>query len=128
MEARAMRLVYMAAPVSGDVPANLARARRWYRWLVELYWPDFRPVADWIVAASMFDDSQPTVRRAELDACMELAKRCDQLWLVGGRISAGMQTEALAVVQQMPVYDLTPLGPEPPAGRVGIAEMRRWWP
>lgn len=29
-------VLYVAHPVSGDVEANLARARRWLRWLVDL--------------------------------------------------------------------------------------------
>jgi hypothetical protein len=47
--------------------------------------------------------------------CAVVAK-CDEVWLVGGRISAGMLREATAARWAgRAVFDFTKLGDEPPA-------------
>jgi hypothetical protein len=46
-----------------------------------------------------------------------LVERCDAVWLVGGRVSSGMQIEAdHAIGRGIDVIDLTHMGDEPPGG------------
>lgn len=110
---RDVRVVYVAhplnAPTEAERNANIARAARWCAWAFK---SGYAPVADWIVLASQLDESW---REQGLRADCALIKRCDELWLVGGRVSEGMRIEAAAArLVGVPVKDLTALGEEPP--------------
>jgi hypothetical protein len=108
-------VAYMAHPVSGDVPGNLARALRWLRYLsAEVGGTAF--IAPWIAALmSGEDDSDPEVRARGLAHDVTVVKRCDCLVLVGGRVSQGMAMERDAMITTGgKVLDLTHLGEEPP--------------
>ena len=110
-----MSVWYMAHPVSGDVPANLARALRWLRWL-SITRPEATYIAPWIPAVMVGDDSDPVQRAKGLADDIAVVKRCDGIVLVGGRISTGMAIEqGAALVANLPILDLTHLGDEPPA-------------
>ena len=85
------RVIYMAHPVSGDIPGNLAEARRWVRALEELF--DVAVVASWITECEVWDDADPAERAAGLERDKAVIERCDELWLVGPRISTGMAVE-----------------------------------
>ena len=107
---RDLKVVYVAHPLSGpDRDANIARAARWCAWAFK---SGFAPVADWIVLASQLDESY---REPGLRADCALIKRCDEVWLVGGRVSEGMRIEAAAAkLVGLSVKDMTALGEEPP--------------
>jgi len=108
-----MKVVYLAHPVSGDVAANLARARRWLRWIYDNF--DVAVVADWIVCCEVLDDSNPAHRAHGLAMDRTLVEICDEFWTVGGRVSTGMQSEErIALAANVIVRDLTWLGEEPP--------------
>lgn len=107
-------LVYVAHPVSGDVAANLARARRWVRWILDTY-THIAPVANWITYCEVLDDDCAEHRNRSLLHDCALVERCDWLWLVGGRITDGMRAEAMAArMAGVEVWDRTDLGEEPP--------------
>lgn len=107
---RDVKVVYVAHPLSGpDRDANIARAARWCAWVFKI---GHAPVADWIVLASQLDESW---REKGLRADCALIKRCDEVWLVGGRVSEGMRIESAAArLVSIPVKDMTDLGEEPP--------------
>ncbi len=107
---RDLKVVYIAHPLSGpDRDANIARASRWCAWAFK---SGYAPVADWIVLASQLDESY---REPGLRADCALIKRCDEIWLCGGRVSEGMRVEAAAAkLVGVPVRDLTEIGEEPP--------------
>ncbi len=112
-------LIYLAHPVSGDVPGNLARAKRWLKWAC-LSFPDDEVIAPWITECEIFDDADPEQREQGLQRCERVVERCHVLILVGGRISSGMQREAdaaRAARYRTRVIDLTHLGDEPPEVR-----------
>lgn len=87
-----MKIVYMAHPVSGDVKNNLARAKAWVRWIEENH-PDVAVVASWITECEIWDDDNPTHQAAGLKRDLAVIERCDELWLVGPKISSGMERE-----------------------------------
>lgn len=106
-----MRVVYLAHPYGG-LAENRERAKRWFRWAaVEMR---VSPVADWIVMTELLDES---FREFGLECDVTLVRRCDEVWLVGGEVSAGMRLESAANSR---VRDMTGLGPEPPAERVPL--------
>ena len=125
-----MRLVYIAAPLT-PTQAEISRAYRDFphlaperardnnrerasRWCEYAARQGVAPSATWIVLSGLWDDSaENRVRGLRCD--FAAIERCDELWLVGGRVSRGMDAEAWhARAYAVPVVDLTPLGEEPP--------------
>ena len=104
------KLVWIAHPYGGSV-ASLSRAKRWMLWAINNF-PDVVPVMNWILYCELLNDSNPAHRELGLDADMAVAGRCEEIWLVGGRVSAGMTKES---AEHPVVFDLTYLGEEPPA-------------
>lgn len=107
------RVLFMAHPVAGDVPANLARAKRWLRWLQANASPEATVIAPWLTAIEVHgeNDSDPAQREKGLRRSELVAQRCDVVLLVGGRVTEGMRREANACGTE---HDLTFLGEEPP--------------
>ena len=87
-----MRVIYLAHPVSGDVENNLISAKRWIKYLEETE-TGIAIVASWITECEIWDDSDPQHREAGLLRDLAVLARCDELWLVGDQVSAGMQRE-----------------------------------
>jgi len=77
-----MRVIYMAHPVSGDLPGNLAKAKRWVR-AIEETCPDVAVVASWITECEVWDDANPEERAARLRRDCAVVSRCDEFWLCG---------------------------------------------
>ena len=112
-----MRVVYMAHPAGAPTPeehrANLARAKRWFRWAAE---QGVSVIADWIIYCEVWDDANPVQRGNGLEHDDAAIRRCDAVWLVGGRVSYGMERACLTAGDAgIPVADWTHLGEEPPA-------------
>lgn len=108
------RVCYVAAPVSGDLDGNIARAKEWYAWLVERE-PDVTFVMSWLVDVVTGNDLDPDRRERGLRDCEVIAGRCDGIVLVGGRRSVGMLRELAACRDAGGwVADLTALGKSPP--------------
>lgn len=106
---------YVAAPVSGDVKANVERALRWLRHLRRAD-PNSTYICPWVAALqSGEDDNDPVQRERGLVDCETVAALCAGIVLVGGRISSGMAREREAVIAAGGrVVDYTGLGAEPP--------------
>jgi len=109
-------VVYLAhpagAPTREEHAANLARARRWFRWVAE---QDYPVVADWILYCEAWDDFDPALRARGLSHDDAQIRVCGEVWLVGGRVSFGMaRAIETATAHGIPVRDLTHLGDEPP--------------
>jgi hypothetical protein len=110
------RVYYMAHPVSGDVPGNVARALRWLRYLVDQhpYWAISAPWIPYVLGLT-----EETDRARGLRDDVEMVKRCDGIILVGGRLSQGMALElGFARARRLHELNLLHLGAEPPAAAV----------
>jgi len=106
---------YMAHPVGSDATRadNLARAERWFRWLIET--TDYAIVAPWLLYCRAWDE-RPDRRERGIRDDLAMLVRCDGIVLVGGAISAGMRAELdAATARGLAVLDFTHMGPEPPA-------------
>lgn len=104
-----MKLIYVVHPFGGN-PANLERARRWYRWLVSEF-PRNAYVCQWVFECEVLDLGDDAVSEFGLERDIEVLSRCDAVLLVGGEVTLGMQQRAnVALV----VLDLTMIGDEPP--------------
>ncbi len=120
----------MAHPLGAATPAgitaNLERARRWFKWLLETF-PTVDFSANWILWCEALDDMNHAHRARGLAFDDEEIKRMDAFWMVGGRISSGMaRGRGIALAHGKRVVDLTHLGAEPPGelspdARVGLA-------
>lgn len=112
-----MKVVYMAHPCGAPTKvqhlANLERALRWFRWIVD---QDIAVIADWLLYCEVWDDFDDVRRSMGLDHDDAMIAKCDEFWMVGGQISGGMaRGELTAHATGVPVKDLTGLGKEPPA-------------
>lgn len=108
-------IIYMAHPVGHDPERdeNLARARRWFRWLLDEY-PQDAIAVPWLAYCSALDETPANRERGIRDDLAQL-RRCDAIALVGGRLSPGMAAERdVAVINGLKVIDLRHLGAEPP--------------
>ena len=113
-----MRVVYVCHPLGGgeDRERNRINAAKWVAWIARTY--DVAPIADWIILSGEWNEA-PQNRARGLAIDLTLVARADEVWLVGGRVSPGMQMEAdegkrLGKV----VVDMTQLGEFPPAAEV----------
>lgn len=110
-------LAYLAAPLGPDGPQrveNIARAKRWLRYLIATY-PDVAFVAPWILYAEVLSEAPENRARGMRDG-REVQRWCDAIFLCGGRLSPGMAAELeFARAMNHEVYDLLSLGDEPPA-------------
>lgn len=125
-----MKILYLASPVSGDVRSNIDRALRWLSFLSRTM-PENAITAPWVSnLLGGDDDNDPAQRERGLRNCCAIAARFDGIILVGGRVSAGMQRERVAVEHAGGiVVDLTWMGEEPPdvqqaRTEAGLAELR----
>lgn len=106
-----MKVVYIAhplnAPTREGIEANRANAAKWCAWAAR---QGVAPVADWIILTGQWEESAAN-RELGLRIDLALVARCDAVWLVGGRVSSGMQLEADEARRLgVPVVDLTYLG------------------
>jgi hypothetical protein len=90
------RVVYIAHPLSGDWAANIASAKRYVISAVRL---GYAPVAPYIEIDGLLDDDSPEDRAAGIECDLAILPRCDELWLCGPRLSAGMREEMRVAVE-----------------------------
>jgi hypothetical protein len=123
-----VKQIYLAHPLKGDIQKNLELARLWYKWACTHYWPDHCFNAMWILNVEVFDDDSSVDRYRGMQRNLQGIKRCDELWLLGPRVSEGMVEEAeFARRCQIPVYDLTTEALHPKdAPRFPPEDMPKW--
>lgn len=83
-------LVYICSPFAGDVEGNTESARRYSRFAVRNACIPFAPH---LLFPQFMDDSVPAQRSIALFMGMVLLGKCDQIWVFGRTISAGMAAE-----------------------------------
>lgn len=112
-----LKRIYVAHPMRAEtkegMQANRANAALWVAWVFNL---GYAPVCSWITITGHIEDSQDNRARG-LECDKREVETCDEVWLVGGRISSGMKIEAEHAwtrIRDIPVRDFTYLGRTPP--------------
>jgi hypothetical protein len=100
-ERKYMPLVYIASPFAGDTECNIARAREYCRFAVS---KGFIPLAPHLHYPQFMDDDDAGQRELGLFFALILLGKCDELWVCGDTVSAGMSREiAKAKRRGMPI-------------------------
>ena len=84
------RLVYIASPYAGDVEGNVAFAKAACRYAAA---QGCTPVAVHLMYPQFLDDRVPKEREAGLRMGRRVLAACEEIWLCGERMSAGMKAE-----------------------------------
>ena len=90
------KLIYIVSPYAGDVQENILAAQNACRYAMA---QGAVPIAVHLMYPQFLDDGSPEDREAGLQMGIRVLKACDELWLCGDRVSAGMQRELDAAVQ-----------------------------
>ena len=88
--ARYRPLVYICSPFSGKVKKNKKKARRYCRFALEQHTIPFAPH---LLFPQFMDDNSPEERQLAMFMNLIMLGHCDELWVFGDRISAGMKQE-----------------------------------
>ena len=83
-------LVYIASPYAGETEDNISRAKGYCRFAVS---KGVIPLAPHLLYPQFMDDGDEDQRTLGLRFAIALLCRCDELWVFGEKISAGMAKE-----------------------------------
>lgn len=98
-------LVYICSPYAGEVERNVNMARVYSRFAVR---NACIPLASHLLYPQFMDDGNPAERSLALFMGLVLLTKCDQVWVFGRKISAGMAAEiAKAEKKKIPVRYFT---------------------
>ncbi len=83
-------VVYICSPLSGDIPGNQEKARRFCRFAVDR---GAIPLAPHLLFPQFMDDGDSDERSLAMFMDMVLLTKCAELWVFGETVSAGMSME-----------------------------------
>jgi hypothetical protein len=114
-----MKRIYLChqlnAPTREEIENNRSRAAEWAAWIVRAF--DVAVSADWIWLSGVPPENERT-RALGLRCDLAHIAKCDELWMVGPRISSGMKIESDEAKRLgLAVHDFT--------GTWGLSEMPR---
>lgn len=112
---KAKRVIYLAhqlnAPTREGIETNRKSAARWAAFLATHF--DVAPECSWIVLTGEFEETAENRERG-LKIDLALVAKCEEVVMVGPRVSDGMRIEANhAHSIGRPVYNLTSIGMDP---------------
>ena len=88
--ARYRPLVYICSPFSGKVKKNKKNARKYCRFALEQHTIPFAPH---LLFPQFMNDNSPEERQLAMFMNIIMLGHCEELWVFGERISAGMKQE-----------------------------------
>lgn len=83
-------LVYICSPLSGDIPGNQDKARRYCRFAVD---SGYIPLAPHLFFPQFMRENVQAERDLALFMDVVLLSKCAELWVFGSTISKGMSIE-----------------------------------
>ncbi len=84
------KLVFVSTPYTGDIEANVAFARQACYYAICL---GHTPLAPHLLYPGIIPDAEPCWRQVGIEMGCDFLALCDEIWLCGPCVSAGMQTE-----------------------------------
>lgn len=84
------KLVYICAPLRGDIAGNIERAREYCKIALKM---GYVPVSTHLMFDGILNDNIPQERQTALAAGRLLAAHCSELWVFTDTISSGMKAE-----------------------------------
>jgi hypothetical protein len=84
------KLIYICAPLKGDIAVNIANAREYCKAVIKA---GMVPIAPHVMLDGILNDDIPEERQAALEMGIELVNCCDELWIFTSCISQGMKNE-----------------------------------
>ena len=90
-------LVYICSPYSGDIEVNLERTRRFCRFAFE---QGQIPLVATLMFPQFMTDDNPAERELALFMDIVLMGKCSEVWVLGERISEGMEIEIAKAKQR----------------------------
>ena len=85
-----MKKVFICSPYRGDIKENTKIARDFGRLAAKC---DYVPIIPHLVFPQFLDDNDPKERILGITLGAELLKVCDMMWVVGSKVTKGMQFE-----------------------------------
>lgn len=82
--------IYVCSPYRGDEERNVRRAQTFCKDIVQR---GHLPIAPHVYFTQFMSDDTPGERDAALSMGIEILALCDEVWVFGNRISAGMRGE-----------------------------------
>ena len=84
-----MKTVYICAPLGGNVKENLEEVKKYTKYALRC---GMAPVVPHFYALCL-DDYVPAEREMGMTAGLRLLRDCDEMWVFGNVVSAGMRNE-----------------------------------
>ena len=95
------RMIYICSPYAGNTEENIAFARQACGYAIR---QGAVPLAPHLLYPQILNDSVPEERETGIRLGLEMLERCEELWICGDRMSAGMKREtAYAKARGIPV-------------------------
>lgn len=91
-----MKFMYICSPLRGDVERKIQKANGYCRFAVR---EGVLPFAPHAIFSGFLDDIIPEERQMGVTLGLEILKRCEEVWVIGDRISEGMEAEILVADQ-----------------------------
>ena len=85
-----MKVVYICSPFSGNPKHNVRRARQFSRYAVD---NGAAPITPHLLLPQFMDDNDPNQRARAMDINRQYLSTVDEVWVLNGTISRGMQAE-----------------------------------
>jgi hypothetical protein len=93
LRGRKRPLVYICSPYRGNVAYNVRRAQSYCRFAISRNAVPFAPHLHY---TQFLDDNVNRERKIGISCGVAMLSRCDQIWVFGDKISAGMKAEIQA--------------------------------
>jgi hypothetical protein len=85
-----MKRVYIAHALSGDWTGGVAAAKGYAYAAARA---GYMPIVPYVLMDGILDDTDPEERALGMKLDIEQLRACDEIWLCGERVSAGMHAE-----------------------------------
>lgn len=83
-------IVYIASPYSGDVEANVKKAREYSRYAMN---HGYLPITPHLLYPQFMNDDLEKERELGMFFGIVLMSKCAEVWICGGTVSSGMERE-----------------------------------